>query len=288
MSNMPNELSASATISTPIFAGPRTTGTISKNPAVLRISRRSKPIRSWATEMSEIRATEIMVAAGAHELKDGEIVVVGIGLPQIACFLAKATHAAGLTPLLEIGVANMRPKDTPVGLADSRIFYRATCWSGFLEMMGMNLHRGIVDTGFLGALEVDRFGNINTTLSKEGSRVRYFNGSAGGNDVASLAKRVIVIMRHEKRKLPVAVSHLTSPGFVGGKARAELGLRGGGPHRIITDKAVIGVDPKNHSAMLVSLHPGVSLEDVLANTGFPLQVPEEIPSTPPPTAEELR
>jgi glutaconate CoA-transferase subunit B len=114
--------------------------------------------------MSDIRATEIMVAAGARELKDGETVVVGIGLPQVACFLAQSTHAPGLTPLLEIGVANMRPKDTPVGLADSRIFYRATCWSGFLDVMGMNLHRGVVDTGFLGALEVDRFGNINTTL----------------------------------------------------------------------------------------------------------------------------
>jgi glutaconate CoA-transferase subunit B len=226
--------------------------------------------------MSEIRATEIMVAAGAHELKDHETVVVGIGLPQIACFLAKATHAPSLTPLLEIG------------LADSRIFYRATCWSGFLDVMGMNLHRGLVDTGFLGALEVDRFGNINTTLSREGGRLRYFNGSAGGNDVASLAKRVIVIMRHEKRKLPVAVSHLTSPGFVGGRPRAELGLRGGGPHRIITDKAVMGFDKENHSATLVSLHPGVDLEDVLANTGFPLQVPDVVPLTPLPTAEELR
>jgi glutaconate CoA-transferase subunit B len=155
-------------------------------------------------------------------------------------------------------------------------------------VMGMNLHRGIVDTGFLGALEVDRYGNINTTLSREGGKLRYFNGSAGGNDVASLAKRVIVIMRHEKRKLPVAVSHLTSPGFVGGKSREELGLRGGGPHRIITDKAVMGFDKKTHSAALLSLHPGVSLEDVLANTGFPLHVPEGIPATALPSAEELR
>jgi len=238
--------------------------------------------------MSDIRATEVMAAAGARELKDGETVVVGIGLPQVACFLAKATHAPRLTPLLEIGVANMRPKDTPVGLADSRIFYRATCWSGFLDVMGMNLHRGIVDTGFLGALEVDRYGNINTTLSREGGRVRYFNGSAGGNDVASLAKRVIVIMRHEKRKLPNAVSHLTSPGFVGGKTRAELGLRGGGPHRIITDKAVLGFDPETRSAMLVSVHPGVSVEDVVANTGFALEVPRNVPQTPLPSTEELR
>jgi glutaconate CoA-transferase subunit B len=238
--------------------------------------------------MSDIRATEIMAAAGARELKDGETVVVGIGLPQVACFLAKSTHAPGLTPLLEIGVANMRPKETPVGLADSRIFYRATCWSGFLDVMGMNLHRGVVDTGFLGALEVDRFGNINTTLSREGGKVRYFNGSAGGNDVASLARRVIVIMRHEKRKLPIAVSYLTSPGFVGGKAREELSLRGGGPHRIITDKAVMGFDRESHSAALLSLHEGVSLEDVLASTGFPLQVPDNLPRTPLPTPEELR
>src|SRR4029077_2939129 len=206
--------------------------------------------------MSDIRATEIMVAAGAHELKDGETVVVGIGLPQIACFLAKATHAPGLTPLLEIGVMNMAAKDTPVGLADSRIFYRATCWSGFLDVMGMNLHRGVVDVGFLGALELDRFGNINTTfLKQESGKIRYVNGSAGGNDVASLAKRVIVIMRHEKRKLPMAVAHLTSPGFPGGKSRGELGLRGTGSHRIITDKAVIGFDEVTRSAELISLHP---------------------------------
>jgi len=238
--------------------------------------------------MTEIRATEIMVAAGARELRDKEIVVVGIGLPQVACFLAKSTHAPGLTPLLEIGVANMRPLHTPVGLADSRIFYRATCWSGFVDVMGMNLHRGIVDTGFLGALEVDRFGNINTTLSKDEGRVRYFNGSAGGNDVASLAKRVIVIMRHEKRKLPNAVTHLTSPGFVGGKTRQELSLRGGGPHRIITDKCVIGFDTANRTAALLSLHEGVSLEDVLANTGFPLLLPDKPSLTSLPTAEELR
>ena len=238
--------------------------------------------------MSDTRATEIMAAAGARELKDRETVVVGIGLPQVACFLAKSTHAPNLTPLLEIGVANMRPMHTPVGLADSRIFYRATCWSGFLDVMGMNLHRGVVDTGFLGALEVDRHGNINTTLSKEQGRVRYFNGSAGGNDVASLAKRVIVIMRHEKRKLPAAVAHLTSPGFVGGRSREDLALRGGGPHRIITDKAVIGFDKATHSAVLISVHAGVSVEDVIANTGFALEAPEKAAMTPMPTAEELR
>lgn len=238
---------------------------------------------------AQVHDTEIMATAGARELRDGEVIVVGLGLPQVACVLAKKTHAPSLTSLLEIGVVNMAPKDTPVGLADSRIFYGATCWTGFLDIMGMNLHRGVIDVGFLGALEIDRYGNINTTLFKEDSgKVKYFNGSAGGNDIASLAKRVMIIMRHDKRKLMNSVAHLTSPGFVGGKSRKELGLRGGGPHRVITDKAVIGFDEVTHEAKLLSLHPTAHLDDVIANTGFPLLLPKEIPATPLPTAEELR
>ena len=239
--------------------------------------------------MSDVLASEIMAVAGAKELHDGETVVVGLGLPQVAAVLAKRTHAPNLSALLEIGVMNPAPIDTAVGLADARIWYRATCWSGFLDVMGMNVHRGVVDVGFLGALEIDRYGNINTTLLKEDSgKVRYFNGSAGGNDIASLAKRVLMIMRHEKRKLPAAVAHLTSPGFVGGRSRQELGLRGGGPHRVITDMAVLGFDPQTHSATLVSLHPGNRMEEVVENTEFPLLVPKEVPVTALPTAEELR
>jgi acyl CoA:acetate/3-ketoacid CoA transferase beta subunit len=239
--------------------------------------------------LEPVRTTEIMAVAGARELRDGETVVVGLGLPQVATVLARRTHAPRLTSLLEIGVVNMNPVDTPVGLADSRIFYGATCWSGFLDVLGMNLHRGVVDVGFLGALELDRYGNINTTLLKEESgRVRYFNGSAGGNDVASLAKRVIVILRHEKRKLPAAVAHLTSPGFPGGRSRAEVGLRGAGPHRVITDMAVMGFDPQTREASLLSVHPGIRAEDVVANTGFPLRIPDGVAETPAPSAEELR
>src|SRR3989454_4447959 len=239
--------------------------------------------------MTEVLASEIMAAAGAREIRDGEVVVVGLGLPQVACVLAKRTHAPGLSALLEIGVMNMSPIDTAVGLADCRIWYKATCWSGFLDIMGMNVHRGVVDVGFLGALEVDRFGNINTTLLKEDSgKVRYFNGSAGGNDIASLAKRVIMIMRHEKRKLPEAVAQLTSHGFVGGRSRQESGLRGGGPHRLITGMAGIGVDPGTPSATLVLFHPPSRFGDVVKNTGFPLHIPEEVPLTPLPSEEELR
>ena len=240
-------------------------------------------------QTSAVTASEIMVTAAAKEVRDGEIAVVGIGLPQVACVLARRTHAPRLSLLLEIGVAGMDPVDTAVGLADSRIFYRATCWSGFLDTLGMSLHRGVVDVGFIGGLEVDRFGNVNTTLTKDpDGKVHYFNGSAGGNDVASLAKRVVIIVRHGKRKLPNVVAHLTSPGFVNGHSREELHLQGGGPHRIITDMAVLGFDPTSRTAVLLSMHPGVTVEQLLENTGFPLQIPEPTPITPLPTQEELR
>lgn len=236
-----------------------------------------------------ITASEVMVTAAARELKNGEVAVVGIGLPMIACMLAMSTHAPDLTPLLEIGVADMHAVDAPVGLADSRIFYRATCLSGFLDTLGMSLHRGIVDVGFLGGLEVDRFGNSNTSLVKgPDGRIRWMNGSAGANDVASHAKRLMIILRHGKRKLPLAVTHRTSPGFPNGRSRQELGMRGGGPHRIITDMAVLGFDPVTHEAGLLSLHPGVDVQRVQDNTGFKLHVPEVIPATDLPTSEELR
>src|SRR5262249_26347889 len=106
-------------------------------------------------KMADVLASEMMAAAGARELRDGETVVVGLGLPQVAVVLAKRTHAPSLSALLEIGVMNMAPVDTAVGLADARIWYRATCHNGFLDIMGMNVHRGVVDVGFLGALEVD-------------------------------------------------------------------------------------------------------------------------------------
>jgi acyl CoA:acetate/3-ketoacid CoA transferase beta subunit len=238
---------------------------------------------------SGVTASEIMVTAAAHEVRDGEIAVVGIGLPQVACVLARRTHAPRLSTLLEIGVADMNPVDIAVGLADSRIFYRATCWSGFVDTLGMNLHRGKVDVGFIGGLEVDRFGNVNTTLTKDpDGKEHWFNGSAGGNDVASLANRVVAIVRHGKRKLPASVAYRTSPGFVNGRSRQELGLRGGGPSRVITDMAVLGFDNPSRTASLVSMHPGITVEQLLENTGFPLEIPSPVPLTPLPSKEELR
>lgn len=239
---------------------------------------------------TEFSTSELMVVAGARELHDGEIAVVGLGIPLLAAALAQRTHAPTLKALNELGVADPRPHELGVGNADARLWYQAAFYGSFIDVMGTFLHRGVVDVGFLGALEVDQYGNSNTTeiVNPDGS-VRRFNGSGGANDMASNAKRTIVIARHEKRKLVERVSHLTSPGFLtGGRSREEAGLRGGGTWRVLTDKAVLGIDETTRRLKLMSIHPGVSHEDLRESTGFPLDIPADCPVTPSPTDEQVR
>lgn len=241
--------------------------------------------------MSESFSTsELMVAAGARELRDGMVVVAGLGIPIIAAVLAKRTHAPRLILLNEIGLADPHPIDFGMGNADPRLWYGAATMNGFIDIMGTILHRGLVDVGFLGALEVDQYGNVNSThVRREDGGLRRFGGGGGANDLSSLAQRIIVIIRHERRKLVERVLHNTSPGFLtGGRSREQAGLRGGGPYRVLTDQAVFGFDDATRRLKLLSIHPGVSHEELRASTGFPLDIPPECPTTPAPTAEELR
>jgi acyl CoA:acetate/3-ketoacid CoA transferase beta subunit len=232
---------------------------------------------------------ELMAVAGARELRDGEVVSVGLGLPVIASFLAKRTHAPNITLLLELGVIDPEPIHTGIGLADPRIWYRAKILSSFVDMLGTVLHKGLVDVGFLGGLEVDAYGNLNTTLLGDPKgRFRHFTGSGGANDIASSARRTIIIIRHEARKLNEAVSFVTSPGYLRGDGgREAAGLRGG-PSRVITDKAIFDFDPESKRMRLVSIHPGTTREEVLANMNFQPVVPDDLPTTEPPTAEQIR
>lgn len=232
---------------------------------------------------------EIMAAAGSRVVKDGQNIVVGIGLPQIAALLAQNTHAPNICMINEQGVIDPSPVDASMGLADPRMWYRATYFTSFIGTLGSILHRGKVDLGFLGTLEVDMYGNLNTTLAANpDGTFRHFAGSGGGNDIASLAKETVVIMRHEKRKFQKSVQHNTSPGFIGhGNMRKSVGLKGGGPSKIITDKAVMGFDKESGRMKLLSIHPGVELNDVLKNTGFELLMDKDIPETELPTKEEL-
>ena len=233
--------------------------------------------------------SELMATAGARELQDGEVVAVGLGLPVVATFLAKQTHAPNITILFELGVIDPQPVDCGVGLADPRVWYRANVLSSFVDILGAILHRGRVDVGFLGGLEVDQYGNLNTTLLGDPrGTFRHMVGSGGANDIASCARRTIIIMRHEARKLKRAISFVTSPGYMsGGDSRAQAGLRGG-PSRVITDKAILGFHPETKQMMLMSIHPGNTLDDVLETMGFEPIVPQQVPFTEPPTKDQVR
>lgn len=233
--------------------------------------------------------SELMAVAGARELQDNEVVAVGLGLPVVASFLAKQTHAPNMTILFELGVIDPQPVDCGVGLADPRVWYRANVLSSFVDILGEVLHRGRVDVGFLGGLEVDQFGNLNTSLVGDPKgKFRHMIGSGGANDIASCAKRTIIIMRHEERKLKETISFITSPGFIsGGDSRAKAGLTGG-PSRVITDKAIFGFHPETKQMRLLSIHPGITREEVLSTMGFVPDVPDKVPFTEPPTREQVR
>jgi glutaconate CoA-transferase subunit B len=234
-------------------------------------------------------SSELMAAAGAREIKDREVVAVGLGLPVVASFLAKQTHAPNMTMLFELGVIDPEPVHAGVGLADPRVWYRAKVLSSFVDILGSILHKDRVDVGFLGGLETDQYGNLNTTLIGDPrGKFRHMVGSGGANDIASSAKRTIIIMRHDARKLKKTISFVTSPGYVtGGESRAKAGLSGG-PSRVITDKAIFGFHPETKQMMLMSIHPGNTIEDVVGTMGFAPVVPQHVPYTEPPEKEQLR
>lgn len=241
------------------------------------------------TKYDDYTSFELMAAAAAREINDGEIVAVGLGLPVVAAFLAKRTHAAHITILLELGVVDPEPIEIGTGLSDPRFWYRAKCHTSFADMLGRVLHRGLVDVGFLGGLEIDQYGNLNTTLlGDRKGKFRRFTGSGGGNDIASNACRTVIVIRHEKRKLSEAVSFITSPGYLGGGDQREKNNLRGGPARLITDKAIFGFDPESKKMKVESIHPNTTIEDVLSNMAFEPLVPDKLDFTETPTPEQVR
>jgi len=231
---------------------------------------------------------ELMVAAAAREIRDGEVVFVGMRLPLIAFVVAKRTHAPNCIGLFENGVIRSTPAPELIyTMADPPNLLGATqC----LDMMGVMslLQSGRVDLGFLGAAEADRFGNLNSTEVKGPNGSIRLPGSGGACDIASLAHRFVAIIDHTPQRLPERVSYITSPGNGDGPGyRKRRGLPRGGPAAIITTKAVLrfGDDAE---AYLHSHHPGVTVEEVIASTGWKLRVHDDTSETPPPSAEELR
>jgi glutaconate CoA-transferase subunit B len=237
----------------------------------------------------EFNTLELMAVCGSKQIKNGDVVFIGTGLPLIAAMLAKKTHAPGAKIVYEAGFIDSNAKEIALSIADSRLGYRASGAIGLIETLGLMLQGGHVDLGFVGAAQIDEYGNINTTYigSFEKPTTR-LPGSGGGNDIVSSAKRIVVIMTHEKRKMVKKLDYLTSPGFLDGPgAREKAGLRGGGPSLVVTNLCQMDFDPETKRIRLATVHPGVSVQQVLENTSFDLIVPKDVPTTELPTCEEL-
>ena len=230
---------------------------------------------------------ELMVAAAAREIRDGEVVFVGMRLPLIAFVVAKRTHAPNCVGLFENGVIRNTPAAELIyTMADPPNLLGATqC----LDMMGVMslLQSGRVHLGFLGAAEVDRFGNLNSTQVEGPNGPIRLPGSGGACDIASLAQRFVAMIEHTPQRLPERVSYITSPGNGDGPGyRKRRGLPRGGPVAVITTKAVLRFG-EDAEAYLHTHHPGVTVEDVIAATGWKLRVSYEVSETEPPSSHEL-
>jgi glutaconate CoA-transferase, subunit B len=231
---------------------------------------------------------ELMVATAAREIRDGEIVFVGMRLPLIAFVVAKKAHAPSAVGLFENGVIRTTPVPELIyTMADPPNILGATQCLDMLGVMSL-LQSGRVHLGFLGAAEVDRFGNLNSTEIKGPSGITRLPGSGGACDIASLAHRFVVLLEHTKQRLPERVSYVTSPGNGDGPGwRKRAGLPRGGPSAVITTKAVLRFG-EDGQAYLASVHPRIEVEDVLGTTGWRLRLGDEVVQTPEPTAEELK
>jgi acyl CoA:acetate/3-ketoacid CoA transferase beta subunit len=238
----------------------------------------------------EYNATELMACVASRVLEDRKSVFVGTGLPLVASMLAQRLHAPGLLLVFEAGGIGPKLPMIPVSVGDSRTFHRAVMAASMDYAMGL-AQAGFVDYGFLGAAQIDMYGNLNTTCigSRDKPKVR-LPGSGGANDVGSLCGRTIIMMRHDKIRFVNKLDFLTTPGYLTGSgARERAGLpRGTGPYRVITQLAVLGFDEATKAMKLLSVHPGVSAEDVVNTTSFRLVVPGDVEVTQVPSAEELR
>ncbi len=235
-------------------------------------------------------AQELMVAAAAREIRDGELVFVGMRLPILAYGVARSTHAPRALALFELGLLRDRPPAGFLGTMGDPPNVAGALWATRMSNVMALMAQGEVDLGFIGGAEVDRFGNLNTSYIGDPARPRTkLPGSGGGADIAILARRWVTLMSHEPRRLVDRVSYVTSPGHGDGAAgwRGRHGLAGGGPAAIVTTLAVLRFPEGGGEAFLATVHPGHTVDEVRARTGWDLRAGGEVGVTPPPTPEEL-
>ena len=232
---------------------------------------------------------ELMTINAARLLLDGDVVFVGVGLPNLACNLARQTHAPNLLMIYEAGVIGAQPARLPLSIGDPTLVSGATAVCSMYDIFALYLQRGNVDVGFMGGAQIDRYGNINATVigPYDHPRVR-LPGSGGSMEIAAWANRCYIITPHQKRRFPEKVEFRTSAGFLSGRSERDLAhLRGGGPQAVVTDLGILEPD-QNGELVLAALHPGKTIEEVKANTGWELKVVPSLRTTQPPSEEELR
>ena len=239
--------------------------------------------------MTEYAKKELMAVAASREIRDREIAFIGTGLPMLGGMLAKATHAPNAILIFESGVVDARPKRTPLSIGDACLVPGAAMLGGLTEVFGLILQPGHVDVGYIGAAQIDRFGNLNTTVIGDYRQPKVrLPGSGGGNDIGSLAKRTIVMMAQDARKFVPKVDYVTTPGYLDGPGgRERVGLPRGGPTAVITNLGIFRFDERTKEMYLDSFHPGLSVEEIRKNVSFDMNVSPDVRETQPPTDEEL-
>ncbi|MGD2105950.1 MAG: CoA-transferase [Anaerolineae bacterium] len=233
--------------------------------------------------------TQLLAHIASGLLEDNSSVFVGTGMPMIAAMLAQRTHAPNLLIIFEAGGIGPQVPVLPISVGDSRTFHRAVSASSMHDVMSAS-QAGYIDYGFLGAAQIDQYGNLNTTVigDWEHPRVR-FPGSGGANDVGSLCWRTIIVMRQDRRRFVEELDFVTTPGYLDGPgAREGVGLPAGtGPYRVITQLGLFDFEDATKRMRLLATHPGVSVQDVEEATAFELVIPDDVRTTEPPSAEVL-
>ncbi|MGA2111736.1 MAG: CoA-transferase [Anaerolineales bacterium] len=238
--------------------------------------------------MNDYTPSELMTVNAARLLRDGDVVMVGVGLPNLACNLARRTRAPNLVMIYEAGVIGAQPARLPLSIGDPTLVSGATSICSFYELFAFYLQRGLVNVGFMGGAQIDRYGNVNATVIGDyrHPKVR-LPGSGGAAEIAAWADRCYFITPHEKRRFPPKVDFITSAGFLGGRQeRKSTGVRGGGPLAVVTDLGVMEPD-ESGELILTAIHPGCTAEQAVANTGWPLKISSRLTTTDRVTDEEL-
>jgi glutaconate CoA-transferase subunit B len=234
--------------------------------------------------------TELMICVAARLFEDASTCFIGTGIPMLAAMLASKTTAPNLVPVFEFGGMGAILEDLPRAVGEARTFHKGLAASGICDTME-TAQRGFIDYGFLGGAQIDPYGNLNSIVIGDHDHPKArLPGSGGGNDVGSHCWKTVAIMGHDARRFVPKVDCVTTPGFLSGPGtRESAGLpRGTGPAYVVSTLALMDYDPETCRMRLKATHPGVTVEEVVASTGFELVVPQEVGHNEPPSAEELR